>query len=37
MVSLGARGVLRVVEESWWRWPEKWDADQRRDRATCVR
>jgi zona occludens toxin (predicted ATPase) len=35
--SLNARGVLRVIEEARWRWPERWDRDQRRKKETCLR
>jgi hypothetical protein len=36
-VQLSARGVLRLIAESKWRWPEEWDERQAEKRRTRVR
>ena len=35
-VSLTPAGVLTRIEEQRWRWPEKWDRDDKRKRKTRV-
>jgi hypothetical protein len=36
MPSLSGWGVYRLIEEMRWRWPEKWDRQQARQRRTCL-
>jgi hypothetical protein len=34
--SLSGYGAARLLAESQWRWPERWDKDMQRQRRTCV-